>query len=187
MTKVRLQQRQAYMLFWQALGVAMLLVLTQGHAADLAWRGKPFQIVANDKPLPDFFRELASSQGTTAVIDPKVVGTISGKFSGAAQNILSSVCASNGLTWYFDGSLLHIEPASEAKSEIFPIASASASRIAETLARLKISVIPLRSAKKKAPCLLQGQDVTWRWCAMPSKWWISAPHRLIQRRSAYFR
>jgi type III secretion protein C len=152
------QRPQCFALFWQLFGLALLLAYVPTYAADLAWGGRPFQIVANEKPLPDFFRELAASQGTTAVIDPKVNGTISGKFSGAAQNILSNVCASNGLTWYFDGSLLHIEPANEAKSEIFPIASASASRIAETLARLKISDsrYPITISEKEGTVFASG-------------------------------
>lgn len=114
------------------------LVLPAG-AAELQWRDRSFQIVASEKPLPDFLRELASSQGTTAVVDNKVSGLISGKFTGSARKILDSICASYGLTWYFDGSFLYVDLASEARSEVISISPGSASRVAQTIVALKIS------------------------------------------------
>lgn len=118
---------------------ALLLAAGPIAAAELPWRGRPFQIMANEKPLPDFLRELAASQGTTAVVDGKVSGVISGKFSGSAVSILNSVCATNGLTWYYDGAFLFVDLASDARSEVLSIAGNSARNIAETLVRLKIS------------------------------------------------
>ncbi len=114
-------------------------------AAELRWQGRPMQIVASEKRLADFLRELAASQGTTAVIDPKVDGVISGKFvsngrsESSAKMILDGVCASYGLTWYYDGSLLFIDLASDARSEVLPIVAASAPRINDTLNRLQIA------------------------------------------------
>lgn len=119
--------------------LALLLASAPAAAAELQWRGRPFQIVASDKQLPDFLRELAASQGTTAVVDPKVGGVISGKFSGAAKQILDSVCATYGLTWYYDGSFLYIDLASEARSEVMSITPGNANRIAQTIVALKIS------------------------------------------------
>src|SRR5688572_7378614 len=63
---------------WMWLLLACLLV-SAAEAATVPWRGRPFQIIANEKSLPDFLRELLASQGLTAVMDPKVAGTISGK------------------------------------------------------------------------------------------------------------
>lgn len=120
-----------------ALGLALWTLAAALHAAELNWRGRPFQIMAADKPLPDFLRDLAASQGTTAVVDSKVSGTISGKFSGSAQRMLDSVCATNGLTWYYDGVFLYVEPASEARSEVLPVANAT--RVADTLKQLNIA------------------------------------------------
>jgi type III secretion protein C len=117
----------------------LVLIAQQALGAELRWNNRPFQIVANEKPLPDFLRELAGSQGTTAVVDPKLAGVISGRFSGAAKTILNNVCAVNGLTWYFDGAFLFVEPAAEAKSEVLPITPGNARNIAETLVRLRIS------------------------------------------------
>jgi type III secretion protein C len=117
----------------------LLAVAMPAQSADVRWRGQPFQIVANDKPLPDLLRELLASQGLTAVVDPKISGVISGKFRGQAQTILDSLCSSYGLTWYYDGAFVYIDLASDARSEVLPITAGNGSRIAETVARLKIS------------------------------------------------
>ena len=121
------------------LALLLSLLAPSADAADVRWRARPFQIVANEKPLADFLRELVASQGLTAVVDPKVSGVISGRFSGKAKNILDSVCTTYGLTWYYDGSFLYVDLASDARSEVLPITAGNGSRIAETLGRLRIS------------------------------------------------
>jgi type III secretion protein C len=151
-----LVRRQAFMMLGGA--VLMLLLVQHSLAAEFRWQNRPFQIVANEKPLSDFLRELASSQGITAVIDPKVNGVISGKFDGPAKNILNSVCAVNGLTWYFDGAFLFVDLAADAKSEVLPIAAENAGRIAETLVRLHISDerYPLSISERDASVYVTG-------------------------------
>ncbi|MCT9124878.1 type III secretion system outer membrane ring subunit SctC [Cupriavidus gilardii] len=123
--------------------VALLLALWLGaagplHAADLNWPGKPFQISASEKRVADFLRELASTQGTTAVVDSRVDGTISGRFSDSPLSILRSVCASYGLTYYYDGSLLYIEPAGEARSEVIPFARGAGDRLNDALEHMQV-------------------------------------------------
>ena len=90
-------------------GITLLLALAcacaGAQAADLPARGKAFRIDAADKALPDLLREIAAAQGITAVVDPKVSGTVSGRFAlsgnpGAVQMLLNSLCSANGLTWY---------------------------------------------------------------------------------------
>ena len=154
--RLLLVRRQAFMMLGGA--VLMLLLVQHSLAAEFRWQNRPFQIVANEKPLGDFLRELASSQGITAVIDPKVNGVISGKFDGPAKNILNSVCAVNGLTWYFDGAFLFVDLAADAKSEVLPIAAENAGRIAETLVRLHISDerYPLSISERDASVYVTG-------------------------------
>ncbi|MES2250304.1 MAG: type III secretion system outer membrane ring subunit SctC [Pseudomonadota bacterium] len=154
---LNLLRQRAFLLFGCA---ALVLLAAHQHsqAAELRWHNRPFQIVANEKPLPDFLRELASSQNVTAVIDPKVAGVISGKFAGPALGILNSVCSVNGLTWYFDGAFLFVDLAADAKSEVLPIAGENAGRIAETLVRLHISDerYPLSISERDASVYVTG-------------------------------
>jgi type III secretion protein C len=129
---------------WLTLLLTLACACTAVQAADLPSRGKPFRIDAADKPLPDLLREIAAAQGITAVVDPKVSGTVSGRFAlsgnpGSVQMLLNSLCSANGLTWYYDGAFLFVDPASEARSEVLAIAPGNAARISETLARLRIA------------------------------------------------
>lgn len=146
------------LVLWGCAALALLAVQPPARAAELRWSNRPFQIVANEKPLADFLRELASSQNVTAVIDTKVAGVISGKFAGSALATLNSVCAVNGLTWYFDGAFLFIDLAADAKSEVLPIAAENAGRIAETLVRLHISDerYPLSISERDASVYVTG-------------------------------
>ena len=113
-------------------------LIAMADAAEVRWRGRPLNIVANDKPLADFLREVVGSQGITAVVDPKVSGVISGKFNMHPQAILDSISTTNGLTWYYDGAFLYIEPASEARSEVLSVSSGSTASVMQALQRLRI-------------------------------------------------
>lgn len=152
------QPPRAGLWIWLLAAMVLLVLAQAAHAAELRWTGRPFQIVANEKPLPDFLRELAASQGTTAVVDPKVSGVISGRFSGAAKQILDSVCSTYGLTWYFDGSFLYVDLASEARSEVMSITPGSARRIAETIVALRISDsrFPLSISENQGSVFVSG-------------------------------
>lgn len=107
-------------------------------AAELQWRDRPYTIVADGKKVSDFLRELASAQGVTAVIDPKIDGTISGHFSGSPLATLRSVCATYGLTYYFDGSLLYIDRAEDGQTQVYPIPKGSAGELSRTLQAMQI-------------------------------------------------
>ncbi|MEK8030867.1 type III secretion system outer membrane ring subunit SctC [Ideonella sp. DXS29W] len=128
---------------WRGVVMAALCACGVAHAAELRWaNAKPVRIVASEKKLADFLRELAASQGTTAVVDPKIDGVISGTFgggrSGNARSVLEAVCSNYGLTWYYDGSLLFIELAADARNEVLPILGSNAPRIADTLNKLQV-------------------------------------------------
>lgn len=139
--KTHITPRWINTLLLSASCVALTFGALPSQAAELKWRSKPFQIVANEKPLADFLRELAASQGTSAVIDSKVEGTISGKFSvaGGAMVILDSVCATYGLTWYYDGSFLFIDTVADVTNEVLPISEGSGLRLQQTINRLQIA------------------------------------------------
>jgi type III secretion protein C len=153
---------------WVTLLVAGALALagSAARAAELPWAGKPYQIVANEKPLPDLLRELSASQGTTAVIDPKVSGTISGRFGGSPVKTLNSLCATYGLSWYYDGAFLYIDPSADARSEVLSIGNQ-----AGNAGWLVQSLTQLRIYDPRYPLLVSGRDGTAR---------VTGPKRYVE-------
>jgi type III secretion protein C len=144
----------------------LLLAAAASPAADLPWNGRAFQIVANEKPLPDLLRELAASQGTTAVIDPKIQGTVSGRFGAVPQKVLNSLCATYGLSWYYDGAFLYIDPSSDARSEVLSIGNSTgnAGWLVQSLTQLKIY-------DARYPLLVSGREGTAR---------VTGPKRYVE-------
>lgn len=134
------------------------------HAAELQWRDRPYTIVADGKKVSDFIRELASAQGITAVIDSKVDGTISGHFSGSPLATLRSVCATYGLTYYFDGSLLYIDRAEDGQTQVFPIPKGSAGELSRTLEAMQIP-------DKRFPLIISDRENTI---------YVSGPQRYVE-------
>ena len=134
------------------------------HAAELQWRDRPYTIVADGKKVSDFLRELASAQGVTAVIDSKIDGTISGHFSGSPLATLRSVCATYGLTYYFDGSLLYIDRAEDGQTQVFPIPRGSAGELSRTLEAMQIP-------DKRFPLIISDRENTI---------YVSGPQRYVE-------
>ncbi|MFM0289898.1 type III secretion system outer membrane ring subunit SctC [Paraburkholderia megapolitana] len=162
----RRAQLAATMFFAAALVSASLFtpMAQSARAAELRWRNRPFTIVANDRKIADFIRELASSQGITAVIDPKVDGTISGRFSGTPQQTLDTVCSTYGLTWYYDGSFLYIDPADQSQSQVIPIPPNSAAEISRALETMQIT-------DKRFSLVINDRS---------NSIYVSGPHRYIE-------
>ena len=75
--------------------------------------------MAHDKPLRDFIRDFAASQGVSVVVAPEVSGTINGKFDTTPQGMLDILSTSFGVTWYYDGKgVLYISPGGDMSSEV---------------------------------------------------------------------
>lgn len=161
---------RAMLLYGMVLSCALVVAASAAEAAELRWGGKSFQVVASEKRLVDFLRELSASQGVTAVIDGKIDGVISGKFviggrnGETARTVLDGVCASYGLTYYYDGSLLFIEPAGEARSEVLPIFGANAARITEAVNRLQL-------ADRRFPLVIDANN---------NQVFVSGPRRYVE-------
>ncbi|RFP09338.1 EscC/YscC/HrcC family type III secretion system outer membrane ring protein [Duganella sp. BJB488] len=109
-----------------------------GAATAIPWRTRTLQYAADRKDVKDILRELAASQGVMTWISPQVEGSVSGKFSESPQHFLDRLAASFGFVWYYDGAVLRISGANEAKSATIGLNYVSASQLRRAVQRLHV-------------------------------------------------
>lgn len=131
------RERPRHMLL--VLAFVMACVAFDSHGAQISWRSETFNYVAQNKPLKEFIREFAAAQGLTAVVAPEVEGTINGKFNLTPASLLELLSASFGISWYYDGSVLHVYPAGDVATEVIRLEVIGVGRLRETLNRLDIA------------------------------------------------
>lgn len=126
---------------WATLwGLSMLTVVApSAGAAPIHWRTDNFTYMAQDKPLKDFIRDFAMSQGLSVVIAPEVSGTVNGRFNGSPQEMLNMISMSFSLTWYYDGSVLYVSPEGDLSSEVVQLGGIGAGQLQQALRRLGVS------------------------------------------------
>ena len=107
-------------------------------AAEVRWKNEKFVFQAQGKSLKEFLREFGASQGLMVVVSPEVEGSVNGKFNMQPQNLLEMLGATFGFIWYYDGNVLHIYAASDARSEIVRISHSSVDRLRQALQKLDI-------------------------------------------------
>ncbi|CAE6832258.1 type III secretion system outer membrane ring subunit SctC [Paraburkholderia nemoris] len=108
------------------------------HAERVAWQGTRFEYVADHKDLKDVLRDFGASQHVMTWISPHVEGTVSGRFNAAPQRFLDQMAESFGVLWYYDGSVLRIYGANEARSATLGLSNAGTEDLRRALARLEI-------------------------------------------------
>jgi type III secretion protein C len=148
-----------------ALALVVWSLCSTALAAPLPWRGGSFQIIANEKPLADFLRELAASQGTAAIVDPRVSGTISGRFSGQPLRLLGDITTTYALSWYYDGAFLFIDPASDVMTEVIAFGPGHSQRVAQALTQMGV-------IDHRFPVSVSSRDGTLQ---------VSGPRRYVER------
>ena len=116
------------------------------HAERIVWQGNRFEYVADRKDLKDVLRDFGASQHVMTWISPQVEGSVTGRFNSSPQQFLDKMTASFGILWYYNGAVLRIYGANEAKSATLGLSHASTSDLRQALARLQIedSRFPVR-------------------------------------------
>lgn len=140
----RLMSARIARAWFGSVSIALLGALTvaavtnHAQAAEIHWRTNHFSYVAHDKPLKEFIRDFAASQGVSVVVAPEVSGTVNGKFDNTPQDILDMLSTSFGVTWYYDGSVLYISPGGDMASEVVQLGGVSATQLQAALSRLGV-------------------------------------------------
>ena len=127
-----------------ALAASLAGAASQAGAAStstsrIPWQTGSIKYVADHKDVKEILRELAASQNVMASISPQVEGNVTGNFSESPQRFLDHLAASFGFVWYFDGTVLYIAGANEARSVSIGLSHASAADLRSAIARLHVA------------------------------------------------
>ena len=130
--------RRRWLGYLTLLARLVVLAVQSADAAEIHWRTDNFNYLAQSKPLKEFIREFAASQGVNVVVAPEVEGTVNGKFNLTPQSMLELLATSFGLTWYYDGSVLYFYPVGEMTSEVIQLGPTGVDQVQAALGRLNV-------------------------------------------------
>jgi len=130
--------RRRWLGYLTLLARLVVLAVQSADAAEIHWRTDNFNYLAQSKPLKEFIREFAASQGVNVVVAPEVEGTVNGKFNLTPQSMLELLATSFGLTWYYDGSVLYFYPVGEMTSEVIQLGPTGVDQVQAALSRLNV-------------------------------------------------
>ena len=127
-------------------------------ATQVHWKEAKFVYQAANKPLADFLREFGASQDLVVVVSKQVEGSVNGKFNLLPASLIEILANSFGFAWYAEGNVLHITPASEARSEVIRLNSASVNQLRQSLDDFGIADrrYPITYDKRSNTALVSG-------------------------------
>jgi type II secretory pathway component GspD/PulD (secretin) len=132
--------------------VVMIAILSSqlgARALEPKWPPGPYNYVVIEQDVKDALIEFGRNINLPIRVSDEVKGRLRGEFSaGAAKDFLDRLATSYGLVWYFDGSVLHVNAATEIKTEVIDLGRLMPSDVASKLARLGIADrrYPIRTA-----------------------------------------
>lgn len=120
------------------LAVVLLFGSATANSAVIPWKEQAHKVSAQNKPLGELLRELASRNGVVINVANDVKGAVNGTFDMRPQALLELLAANFGFVWYYDGALLKVTSASDIESRIISLDDASVGAIRSVLNKLRI-------------------------------------------------
>jgi type III secretion protein C len=120
---------------------------------------------AEGKPIRDFLRDFAVTQGIDIFVDPSIDGAVSGKFKLKPEVLLNTLAVSHRFKWYFEGDILQVVPDAEMTSEIISIQDTNWPKLKAALSRMSL-------IDPKFPLVVSPTDGTMR---------VSGPKRYVDQ------
>jgi hypothetical protein len=121
--------------FW-SIG-CLLAVGLASHSvfAEPSWPGGTYGYVVVDQDLRDVLQQFGVNTGLKLAVSDKVHGRVHGPVpSVPAKQFLDSLAQQFGLEWVYDGSIITVSSASEAKTEVMPLGDVPFDRLRDGLA-----------------------------------------------------
>ena len=124
------------------LTAAAILVGTPQLAAalDPKWPPGPYKYVVIEQELKDALIEFGRNINVPVKVSDEVKGKLRGDLgAGSAEDFFKRLTSSHGLVWYFDGSVLHVNAASELRTEVIDLGRVPPTDVVAKLSRLGIA------------------------------------------------
>ncbi|WP_236904468.1 type III secretion system outer membrane ring subunit SctC [Collimonas fungivorans] len=108
-------------------------------AQPLVWKSQRFQYVADHKDLKDVLRDFGASENIMTSISSHVEGSVSGRFESSPEQFLDKMANTFGFIWYYDGAVLSIAGANEARNATISLRHSNVAELRRVLASLGIA------------------------------------------------
>jgi len=122
--------------------VSALLFPTLSASGVPSWFARPFQYVVINQDVRGVLTEFGRNMGVPVILSDKVGGRVRGevvertKSRQSAGEFLNRLAEANGLTWYFDGSILYVSVDQEFSTQLIEVGSLTSDAIVAELRRL---------------------------------------------------
>lgn len=103
------------------------------------WPEEPFSYYANQEPLADVLRALASSHGLAVVVSPKIDEVVSLSYTRVnPSEIFEQIVSAYNLTWYYDRHTLYVYRAADMQNQLIKLNRISVSAFEDDLRQIGV-------------------------------------------------
>ncbi|MFC3691162.1 type III secretion protein [Chenggangzhangella methanolivorans] len=103
------------------------------------WAAAPYHYVVVDQDVRGVLTEFGRNVGVPVVLTDKVRGRARGEIKAAtAGEFLRKICEAQDLTWYFDGSILHVSADEEFATQVIDVGTVGPQALEKELDRLGV-------------------------------------------------
>jgi type III secretion protein C len=128
-------------------------------AADPAWPPGPYKYLVVDQEIKGVLIEFGRNVRLPVDVSDQVKGRLRGQLPTATpREFLDGLCESQGLVWYFDGAVLHVNAKTEVRTELVSSGRLSPREAAEKLNALSVSDarFPVRATEELGVISISG-------------------------------
>jgi type III secretion protein C len=109
-------------------------------ALDPKWPPGPYKYVVIEQDIKDALIEFGRNINVPVKVSDEVKGKLRGDLgAGSAEDFFKRLTSGHGLVWYFDGSVLHVNAASELRTEVIDLGRVPPTDVVAKLSKLGIA------------------------------------------------
>nr|WP_256473286.1 secretin N-terminal domain-containing protein [Phyllobacterium sp. 21LDTY02-6] len=108
-------------------------------ASEPPWAATRYSYVLINQDIRDALREFGRNLNIPVTISDKIRGQVRGEVrADTAGAFLARLAEANGLIWYYDGSILHINSNEEFSTQIIDLGRASGTKVLDEVRQLNL-------------------------------------------------